>query len=130
MKYKVWLVIVLITGGLATAAYHHPTGASTKPAKQVKATDADKKVVCKYFIYDGMGAENDINSYDTTSIAPASCNGHDIICFFRICDDDGDVTPAEFADAFNALNVTDPLLNLLSDEAEVPGELEKYTSGK
>ncbi|WP_276482415.1 hypothetical protein [Paraflavitalea pollutisoli] len=132
MNYKVWLVVAVITGGLVSAAYHHPTSIATITTSntQAKAGVTDNKVVCVYMIYNGFGPENDRSSYDTTSTAPASCNGHDIICFFRICDDDGDVTPAEFDDAFNARNLKDPALNYLSDEDEIPGELEKYTSGK
>lgn len=127
MNYKVLLVIALVMGGFVALAYHHPAASIPAPQTKQSVNAVDNRLVCVYFIYKGAGAEDDMSSYDTTTTAPLPCGGNDVICFFRICDDNGTVTPAEFAAAFAALNVIDPGSNLLSDEDEIPGELEKYT---
>jgi hypothetical protein len=132
MNYKLWLPLILMVGTLSPAYYSGSrlSNGSGHITPTTAMADPAKKIVCTYFLYKGFGAEKDIDSYTQTLIAPLPCGGHDIICYFRICDDDGIVTDDEFNTAFEALDLVSTGDDLLSDEEEILGELEKYTLTK
>lgn len=79
---------------------------------------APAKLTCFYFIYDGTGAQNDMNNYSVTTIQPAACLGADRLCWIKMCVADDVVSPADFAAVFEALDVVNDGANTLDDDPE------------
>lgn len=104
----------------------------TFSAFTVKSVDAETFTDARYIHFDLSGSDMDYTNYNSLASAPTSaptsCPGAAIICWIRVVDvdQDGDVD----ADDFDAtVRVLDSNNNgTLSDEAEIPGILEKRIS--
>jgi hypothetical protein len=87
----------------------------------------NKIPVCIYYVYDGTGDEKNISNYAETFAQPAACPGTGLICWFKVCDTNGDglISLSEWNARFESLDVVNDEFDLLSDETfEIPGVLE------
>lgn len=110
--------IILAIALVSFSAFNNGTVVATNAATPIFVT------------YDGSGDQDDVDNYNFTSMVitePTECTGSTNLCWFKVTDVDNDnvIEESDFDASFNALDVTNPQNNSLSDESEISHILSK-----